>query len=305
MTATNNFHSPQRASERLLDALLDKTRCDAAVLALLAGYAAVWTLYATISRSSQGLHPDMTELIAWSRDLSLGYLKHPPLAAWLVRVWFSVMPLTEWSYYLLSVLMPTAALWVAWRLSVDYLSSEKRIIGLALLTFIPFYNFLALRLNANTILLPTWAITTLWFLRSYRTRSIMHAALTGLGAGACMLAKYWSVFLIAGLLLAALVDSRRSIYFRSAAPWISAAIGIAVIGPHLAWLYQQDFAPFEYAMAKHVTFSVSDAMFHAGGYLAGLIAYAAMPIVVVLLLARPDRATLSTYYGQPTENAGW
>jgi hypothetical protein len=42
------------------------------VLLLLVAYAAVWTLYAAIARSAEGLHPDMTELIAWSRDLSLG-----------------------------------------------------------------------------------------------------------------------------------------------------------------------------------------------------------------------------------------
>ena len=40
----------------------------------------------------------MTELIAWSRTLSFGYLKHPPLAAWLVRLWFSLVPVADWSF---------------------------------------------------------------------------------------------------------------------------------------------------------------------------------------------------------------
>src|ERR1700733_1971141 len=203
MTAAETSNAPAGLFERVFRALVNDGSCDRAVFGSLVGYAAVWTLYATISRSSQGLHPDMTELIAWSRDLSFGYLKHPPLGAWLVRAWFSVLPLAEWSYYLLSVLMPTAALWIAWRLSADYLNTEKRLIGLALLSFIPFYNFLALKLNANTILLPTWAVTTLWFLRSYRTCSARYALLAGLAAAACMLAKYWSVFLLAGFLVAA------------------------------------------------------------------------------------------------------
>ena len=96
---------------------------------LLAGYAATWTLYGGIVRSGQDLHPDMTELIAWSRDLSLGYLKHPPLAAWLVLVWFSILPLTDSSYYMLAMLMPTIALWIVWRLSADYLELDKRVLG--------------------------------------------------------------------------------------------------------------------------------------------------------------------------------
>jgi hypothetical protein len=81
------------AFERFFAALIDPGRCNRAMLLLLVGYAATWTLYACIARSSQDLHPDMAELISWSRDLSLGYLKHPPLAAWLVWLWFSVYAL--------------------------------------------------------------------------------------------------------------------------------------------------------------------------------------------------------------------
>jgi len=128
--------------ERLSKTLLDAARCDRAMVLLLTGYAVTWTLYGGIAKSSQDLHPDMAELISWSRDLSFGYLKHPPLAAWVVRLWFSVFPLADWSYYLLAMLMPTIALWIVWRLSADHLEIEKRVISVALLTLIAFYNFM-------------------------------------------------------------------------------------------------------------------------------------------------------------------
>ena len=70
-----------KSFDQLCAALNDKSRGNRAMLLLLALYVVTWTLYSSISRSSQDLHPDMAELIAWSRDLSLGYLKHPPLAA--------------------------------------------------------------------------------------------------------------------------------------------------------------------------------------------------------------------------------
>ena len=282
----------RKALEQLHDALVDKTRCNRAMLLLLTVYAATWTLYGSIARSSQDLHPDMAELISWSRDLSLGYVKHPPLAAWLVRLWFSVFPLTDLSYYLLAMLMPTIALWIVWQLSADYLEIEKRVAGVALLMLVPFYNFHAEKFNVNTVLLPTWAATTFWFLRSYRTCSTRYSALAGIAAATCILGKYWSVFLIAGLILAALIDSRRSIYFRSAAPWITVVAGFTVLGPHLVWLYQHDFVPFEYAIAKHVTHSFAGATVETLSYLAGSAAYAAAPILFVLGVARPDRATV-------------
>lgn len=296
MTAAELVSLARGPFERLFDALFDAARCERAMLVLLAGYAAIWTLYGVIAGSSQGLHPDMAELIAWSRDLSLGYVKHPPLAAWLVRLWFSVLPLAEWSYDLLAMLMPTIALWIVWRLSADYLDLEKRVIGVALLMLIPFYNFHALKFNANTVLLPTWAATTLWFLRAYKTRSALYSVLAGIGAAAAMLGKYWSIFLLAGLLVAALIDARRWGYFRSSAPWLTVAAGLAVLGPHLMWLYAHDFAPFEYAMARHGTPSSADAAFDALRYLVGSAAYAALPVALVVVLARPGRAAIADMF---------
>jgi 4-amino-4-deoxy-L-arabinose transferase-like glycosyltransferase len=284
---------PVQAADRFREALIDPARRERTVIVALAIYAVLWTIYGTIAKGSQGLHYDMTEVIAWSRDLGFGYLKHPPLAAWIVWLWFSAFPVAEWSYYLLAMLMPVVALWFAWRLSADYLDIEKRIVGLALLTFIPFFNFHALKFNVNTVLMPVWAATTLWFLRSYQTRSRVCAALAGLGAAACMLGKYWSVFLLAGLFIAALIDTRRMAYFRSAAPWITAAVGLVVLAPHLAWLVQHGFAPFNYALAVHGAKPFVATVKSVLGYLGGSIGYVAIPLVVVLAVVRPSCATIA------------
>jgi 4-amino-4-deoxy-L-arabinose transferase-like glycosyltransferase len=278
--------------DALRGALTDPARRERTVLIALALYLLLWAVYGTIAKASQGLHPDMTEAIGWSRHLVWGY-KHPPLTALIVRLWFSVFPVAEWSYYLLAMLMPALALWIVWRLTADYLSIEKRIAGLALLMLVPFFNFHALKFNVNTVLLPAWAATTWWFLRSYKTHGTLYAVLAGLGAAACMLTKYWSVFLLAGLVIAALIDRRRAGYFRSAAPWITVAAGLAAIAPHLVWLYQNHFEPFAYAMYVHGEKPFGAAAYSALGYLAGSAGYVAIPVIAVLIAARPGRATLA------------
>ncbi len=282
-----------RAADRLRGALVDPGRAERTVLWLLAAYVVAWAAYATVSKAPQGLHPDMTELVAWSRDLSLGYLKHPPLAAWLVAAWFAVFPVAGWSYYLLAMLMPALALWFVWRLSADYLDAEKRVMGLGLLMLVPFFNFHALKFNVNTVLLPLWAATVFCFLRSYRTRSSLWAALAGLAAAAAMLGKYWSVFLLAGLVVAALIDRRRLDYFRSSAPWITVAVGALALAPHLYWLVQHDFAPFTYAMIVHGEKSLATTLVSVLGYLAGSLGYVAVPLIVAAVLARAKSAVLA------------
>src|SRR5450830_1464920 len=134
MLLSKPVDAADRAASRWRGVLIDPARRERAVLASLAAYLLLWTIYGTIAKSSQGLHYDMTEVIAWSRDLSLGYLKHPPLAAALAWAWFKVFPVAEWSYYGLAMLMPAVTLWLAWRLSADYFDAEKRVVGLVLLT---------------------------------------------------------------------------------------------------------------------------------------------------------------------------
>jgi len=285
--------------ERLLDALLDPKRADRTVLALLAGYAAVWSLYGAIAKSSQDIHFDMGEMVAWSREVGLGTPKHPPLPAWLVRAWFTVFPEVDWAYYMFAVVLATAALWFAWKASAPYLSAEKRVIGLALLTFVPFYNFQALKFNANSVMTPLWALATWWFLRSYETRRPRDAVFAGVAAAAAMLGKYWAIMLLFGLGLAVLADPRRGRYLGSSAPWLTIAAGLAALAPHVAWLYVNHFTAFDYALESHAATAWSG--FATGlGYVAGAFAYVAVPALVAVVAARPSLAAIADTLWPPT-----
>ncbi len=283
----------KRALDGFINVLTDRRERDRAVLVVLGYYLVIWTLYGVIAKGNQDLHPDMAELIAWSRDLALGFPKHPPFAAIVVRAWFGLFPITDWAYYLLAMLTATLALWIAWQLFADYLSPTKRLIALLLLTFIPFFNFHALKFNVNTVLIPLWAVTTLWFLRSYRTCNVADAALAGVGAGFCMTSKYWSIFLLGGLVVAALSDARRGAYFRSPAPWISVLTGLATISPHIGWLQKHNFLPVQYAMSVHAGHSFVNAIWAALRYCLDATAYVSVPTAIVLLIARPSPRTLA------------
>lgn len=279
--------------ERLLDALVDPARRERTCLWLMLAYAAVWGLYGAIAKGSQDLHFDMGEMFALSREDIIGTSKHPPLGSWLVRLWFSVFPFHDWAYYLFAVVIATIGLWIAWKAAAEYLDSEKRVVGLALLTLVPLYNFHALKFNANTVLIPVWAATTWWFLRSFETRNLGYAALAGLAAAAAMLGKYWTIFLLAGLVIAALADPRRGAYFRSAAPWVTIAFGAVALAPHVVWLVVNDFPPLQYALASHALASYRDAIQSGMLYVIGGIAYLAAPIVLTAAAARPSRAALA------------
>jgi 4-amino-4-deoxy-L-arabinose transferase-like glycosyltransferase len=280
------------APGQLLDALSDPKRRGRTVIAVLVGYWVVWTVYAAVANASQDLHFDMGEMIAWSREMPLGTSKHPPLGAWLVGAWFWFFPLTTWAYDLFAVAMPTIALWVAFVVSTRYLDGPKSAVGLAFLTFVPFFNFHALKFNANSATIPWWALTTWFFLRSFESRGVGFAALAGVAAAGAMLAKYWSVILIAALTIAAVNDQRRKLFFGSAAPFVMIGAGLAALAPHLVWLYLHDFEAFGYALGVHHG-TVTEAFASGIGYVAGAIGYVTVPILLTGILAKPTAANIA------------
>jgi len=279
------------ALDRLIDALMDVHRRERIVLAVLGAYWLLWSLYAAISKGSQDIHFDMGEAVVWSREAPFANPKHPPLIALVAWLWFHIFPAADWAYYALSMGLATLALWAAWKAAAHYLAPDKLVAGLALLTLVPFFNFLILKFNANAVLVPLWAFATWAFLASYVRRTALSGAFAGLAAAAAMLGKYWSIFLLAGLGLAVLLDARRSAYFRSPAPWTTLLVGAVVLAPHVIWLLQQG-TTFGYALAAHPG-TYWTALVSGVNFAVGSVAYAAVPALIALAATRPSRAALA------------
>jgi 4-amino-4-deoxy-L-arabinose transferase-like glycosyltransferase len=286
------YFTVMKPFDRLREALCDRERRERTVALVLAAYAGIWTLYIYIARQSEDIHFDMAEMAAWSRDLELGSAKHPQMGAWIAGLWFSVFPYRDWAFYLLANALAALSLWIAWRLSEHRLNANKRVAALAFLMLVPFFNFFAWKYNANTILIPLWAITTFLFIRSLETRSPAMAALAGVAAAAAMMGKYWSIFLLVGLAAAALVSPHRRAYFRSPAPWITVLVGALAISPHIYWLVTHHFAPIDYAVHGHPAKVFFVALKSAALYVGGFAAYIAFPLILVVLLARPKLPAL-------------
>src|SRR5437016_2952932 len=140
--------------DAMTKALLHPKRRDANVIVLLVTYVLVWTVGATVARSGDGIHFDMGELLALAREPALGYPKHPPMSIWIAELWFTLFPRTDWAFYLLAMSSAAVGLWFAWRLTENRLDDEQRAVGLLLLVFVPFFNVLALKYNANAVLIP-------------------------------------------------------------------------------------------------------------------------------------------------------
>ncbi len=216
---------------------------------LLFGYALVWALSSTIAKIGQTLQGDMAEAFALSRELSIGYVKHPPLIDWVVAGWFSVMPVTRWSFYLLSYLNAAVALGAVWLTARYVVDAKRRVLAVALLGLVPIFNFHSGTFNHNTFQTSLWALAALGFFASIERREIVYSVLFGIAAALALLGKYYAIWIDFALFGASLLHPNRAIYWRSWRPYVAGATALIVLAPHLIWQIHAGFVtvdePFE------------------------------------------------------------
>jgi 4-amino-4-deoxy-L-arabinose transferase-like glycosyltransferase len=276
----------------VVDGLCDSNRRRRVCLAVVCVYGAAWFLYGVIAKSTQDINADMAEMVVWAREPALGYPKHPPLLAYIVKLWFAIFPTADWAFTLLAAVTLGAGIFLAVELCGVWLDGTKRAAVPFLLGAIPFYNFLGLKFDQNSALIPLWALAMWALLRSLESRRAGWAVVAGLAAAAAILTKYWSAFLLAAMALTVLTDHRRNAYWRSAAPWITALVFGVVVLPHLIWLIHENFPPITWVKMRRVAHSSAELTHSLGVYVGGSIGYAFGSLALVATVIHPSSAAV-------------
>ena len=280
------------AGKTVLDGMCDPERWRRSTALFACAYAAAWTLYGVIAKSSQDLNADMAKMVVWSRELALGYPKHPPFPALVIKLWFMIFPVADWAFVLLATATVAAGIYLATELGALWLDGEKRAATPFLLGIVPFYNFFALKFDQNSVLIPLWALAMWALLRSLAANGAWWAALAGVAAAAAMLTKYWSFFLLAAMTTVVLFDSRRAGYWRSKAPWITLGVFVVLVLPHGVWLVVENFPPLRWVGTRRSAHSIADFLGSLSEYCFGTLGYASLAILLVAFLIHPPVGAL-------------
>ena len=260
-------------------------------LSLLLIFVTVWTLYGVISSAPASIHNDMAEAYVWGREFQLGYAQHPPFWAWIAGLWFDVFPRTDWAFALLATLNAGVGLYGSWMLIGDFADGDKRIVATILLLLTPFYTFLALKYNANSIFLSLWPWTMHFFVRSIDNRRPADSILFGLFMGLALLSKYFALILAATCFVAALVHPARRAYFTSASPYVAIIVTTLLIAPHMWWLARSGAPPVQYFMTKTGLGTTRVAV----ACVALLVGVAAFHAIIIMLIAVTKGASPKTW----------
>ncbi len=214
---------------------------------LLLVHVALWTWVGVSSRSNFDAPGDMVEAYAWAQGWQWGYYKHPPLSAWIAGLWFAVVPESQLGYSLLAALNSAVGLAGLAVLAREFLPRPWVLLAVAVAALAPGITTLAMRFNANSILVSTWPWALALSVRLLHRGRPMDAVLCGVVWALALLGKYYSGVLLLSVLAAALWLPAWRTRLMSVPVALAAATFVLCIAPHAAWLLAQTHGPLQYA----------------------------------------------------------
>lgn len=211
----------------------------------LALWLLLWLAWSALTTQSPPV--DNAEQLSWVRSLEWGYYKHPPLPTAVLWPLVQLFGLHEWVSYAAAGLVNLASLWLLHRLTAVVLGPRQALLALLATLCVGYYSLRLVYFNHDTLLMLAH-LGTAWFTwQAFARRS--RAAWWGLGLalGLGGLAKY-QVVLSAGAVLVfwGLRQGWRDALHRRGLVE-AAVLALLVVSPHLAWLVDHGFQPFEYA----------------------------------------------------------
>jgi len=213
-----------------------------------------WLVARSLSDPSLDPYGDMLETWHWGQTFSLGSDKHPPLSGWVAGLWFLIFPTSNVAYYLLAYLNAAVGLLgvnaLVHRLPGMLPGRDPVPVLICAAMMLPF-SVLAVKFNANAILMSVWPWLIYCFLRALTEPGVRFSILTGLLGALAMLGKYFSIVVLLTLFVVSVTTPMGRQWWRTPAPWAALVTGFVVFAPHLVWLVANGGTTLSYAFAQN------------------------------------------------------
>lgn len=207
-----------------------------------------WTAIPALVRKNLPL--DAIEGTVWGHQLQWGYDKNPFLNGWLSALAIYLDHHSGWMLYLFSQIAVVICFWVVWQLGKKLLSPTYALVAVLMLEGIQYFNFHAIDFNDNTLELCLWALTVYFFYDALKTNQTKHWVLTGLFAGLGMMAKYYTLALLAALGLLLICNPTYHKTFRTKGFYGGFLTCLIIILPHIVWLFSHEFITIQYVFDR-------------------------------------------------------
>jgi hypothetical protein len=179
----------------------------------------------------------------WSRHLSLSYLDHPPLTAWLDRLATSAVR-TEWLLRTPAMVATLGTTLLLYGFGRDLFGEQAGIRTAALHLAVPVFALQAIHAIPDPLLYVWWTAGLWTFWRAVHGDLAMWWA-CGLALGLGVLSKYWMIVLLVAW-LAVLAWPRYRRLWRTPGPYLAGLLALLLITPIIVWNGQHGWASLRF-----------------------------------------------------------
>jgi dolichol-phosphate mannosyltransferase len=198
------------------------------------------------------LLPEETYYWNYSRHLDIGYLDHPPMVAWLIRLGTLLFGDTGFGVRSGALACGVTASWFVYRLTRNLCGEAGAVSALMLSMVLPFFFMAGLLMTPDAPLTAAWA-ATLYFLERALIGGRAGAWLAaGAALGVGLLSKYTIGLLGIATFAFMLLDPASRRWFRRFEPYAAVLIAAAVFAPVILWNAQHEWASFAFQTSRRL-----------------------------------------------------
>jgi len=206
----------------------------------------------TIS-SNLTIHPDEADHWVWSQHLSWGYFEHPPMIAFVIRLFTDIFGDKWYAIELCSQSMSLLTIIFLFILSKELFGNEAALLSVIIAESMPMFFIGSTILTIDNIMIVFWIITTYLFLKGLKEDKKVFLLLSGVTFGLGLMSKYTMILLPASMFLYLVVSPHHRVLLKRKEPYLSFLIGLIIFSPVIIWNAQNDWLSFKYQFTKGLT----------------------------------------------------
>jgi dolichol-phosphate mannosyltransferase len=232
--------------------ILSSAEGGARARALAIGFIAYAFALRLVYLGSVELLPEEAYYWNYSRHLDIGYLDHPPMVAWLIRLGTAAFGQSPFGIRAGALCCGVITSVFVYRLTRNLFDETSALVALVLAQALPFFFLSGLLMTPDAPLTAAWAASLYYLERALvagRSDAWWRAGLS-LGIGA--ISKYSIGLLVPVTLAFMLWDHKSRRWWWRWEPYVASLLACAVFSPVILWNAQHEWASFAFQTSRRL-----------------------------------------------------
>jgi dolichol-phosphate mannosyltransferase len=220
--------------------------------ALAVGLIICAALLRLIYCSQVELLPEEVYYWNYSRHLDIGYLDHPPMVAWLIRLGTGAFGNNELGVRFGALCSGAVASLFVYRLTRNLFDEASALLALVLMQLLPFFFFSGILMTPDAPLTAAWAALLYYLERALIAGRASAWWKAGLSLGLGLLSKYTILLLVPAMLIFMVWDAQSRHWLRHWLPYAAGGLALAIFSPVIFWNATHDWASFAFQTSRRL-----------------------------------------------------